>query len=121
MVGGRLYFGTNTSAEAEREMDEISSKLKKYSDAVGEKYIRQLEKDHADDFGYLYVIERLGDTSFLILYLNKNTLLPSVCGVITFFTGNKPYTMDFSVQLCEIPNDVLPVIPKEKINRNTRF
>ena len=109
-----LYYGINISAETERQMNEMSSKLKKYSDAVGEKYISQLEKDHADDFGYLYVIERLGDTQFLIVYLNKNTLLPSVCGIVTFFTGDKPYTTDFSVQLCEIPNDVPPVIPKEK-------
>ena len=82
----------------------------KYSDNIGKRYIEQLEKDHAEEFGYVYMIERLSNVSFQIVYLNKQTLEPSYCAVITYKTGEKPYTSTFSTKLVDIPDNIPPVI-----------
>ena len=107
-LGG--LFGTNATASNEARCSEILAKKEQYKDYEGERFLKQLESDHTAEFGYLYAIERLSDTKFLIVYLNKQTLLPSVCGIVTFYTGSEPYTTDFSVKLCQIPNDVPPVV-----------
>lgn len=107
-LGG--LFGTNATAANETRCREILSQKELYKDDAGERFLKQLESDHSEDFGYVYAIERMSDTKFLIVYLNKRTLLPSVCGIVTFFTGSEPYTTDFSVKLCQIPNDVPPVV-----------
>lgn len=82
----------------------------KYSDNIGIRYIEQLEKDHAEEFGYVYMIERLSNVSFQVIYLNKQTLEPSYCAVITYKTGEKPYTSTFSTKLVNIPDNIPPVI-----------
>lgn len=105
-------FGTNATAANEARCRQILAQKEPYKDDAGERFLKQLESDHSEDFGYIYAIERISDTKFLIVYLNKRTLLPSVCGIVTFFTGSEPYTTDFSVKLCQIPNDVPPVITK---------
>lgn len=107
-LGGLFGINSNTANEARCRV--INSQMDNYKDDAGERYLKQLESDHSDEFGYIYAIERLADTKFLIVYLNKNTLQPSVCGIVTFFTGDKPYTTDFSVKLCKIPDNVPPVI-----------
>lgn len=107
-LGGLL--GTNATAANEARCREILAQQEQYKDDEGERFLKQLESDHAAEFGYVYAIERLSDTKFLIVYLNKQTLLPSVCGIVTFYTGSEPYTTDFSVKLCKIPNNVPPVV-----------
>ena len=82
----------------------------KYSDNNGKRYIEQLEKDHAEEFGYVYMIERLSNVSFQVVYLNEQTLEPSYCAVITYKTGEKPYTSTFSTKLVNIPDNIPPVI-----------
>lgn len=83
---------------------------KKLMDKTGENYIDQLEMDHAADFGYIYMIERLSAVSFRVVYINKKTLEPSHCAVITYRTGDKPYTARFSTKLAPLPHDIPPVI-----------
>lgn len=82
----------------------------RYSDSVGKKYIEQLEKDHAEEFGYVYMIVRLSNVSFQVVYINKETLEPSYCAVITYKTGEKPYTSTFSTKLINIPESIPPII-----------
>lgn len=82
----------------------------KYSDNNGKRYIEQLEKDHAEEFGYVYMIERLSNVSFQVVYLNEQTLEPSYCAVITYKTGEKPYTSTFSTKLVNIPDNIPPVV-----------
>ena len=82
----------------------------RYNDNIGSRYIKQLEKDHADEFGYVYMIERLSNVSFQVVYLNKQTLEPSYCAVITYKTGKKPYTSTFSTKLVNIPDNIPPVV-----------
>ena len=82
----------------------------KYSDSIGQKYIKQLEKDHAEEFGYVYIIERLSNVSFQVVFINEQTLEPSYCAVITYKTGEKPYTSTFSTKLVNIPDNIPPVI-----------
>lgn len=83
------------------------------SDNIGKNYIEQLEKDHADEFGYVYIIERLSNVSFRIVYLNKETLKPSYCAVVTYKTGEEPYTSAFSSKLVAIPDGIPPVVKGE--------
>ena len=82
----------------------------RYNDNIGSRYIKQLEKDHADEFGYVYMIERLSNVSFQVVYLNKQTLEPSYCAVITYKTGKKPYTSMFSTKLINIPDNIPPIV-----------
>ena len=79
-------------------------------DRMGENYIEQLEKDHADEFGYVYMIERLSNVSFRVVYLNKQTLEPSYCAVVTYRTGENPYTAVYSTKLIDMPADIPPVV-----------
>ena len=81
-------------------------------DEDGDNYISQLKKDHAKEFEYVYMIERISNVSFRIIYLNEQTLEPSYCAVITYQTGDKPYTVNFSTKLEKLPKDIPPVIRK---------
>lgn len=94
----------------EYTINSLSQNTKPRWDKTGENYIAQLEKDHTDDFGYVYMIERLSNVSFRVVYLNKQTLKPSYCAVITYRTGEKPYTVKFSTKLVDMPSDIPPVI-----------
>ena len=84
----------------------------KYKDSLGEKYIEQLREDHSDEIGYVYMIERISNVSFRIIYINKESLQPSHCAIVTYRTGNKPYTTMFSVKLInEFPTHIPPATP----------
>ena len=84
----------------------------KYKDSLGEKYIEQLREDHDAEFGYVYMIDRMSNVSFRIIYINKKSLQPSHCAIVTYRTGNKPYTKMFSVKLInEFPTNIPPAIP----------
>ncbi|MDE5849578.1 MAG: hypothetical protein K2H38_05505 [Muribaculaceae bacterium] len=72
-------------------------------------YINQLKLDHENDFGYIYIIERLSNLQFRVIFINKETLLPSVSAIVTFKTGSEPYTSTFSVKLCDVPSDIPPI------------
>ena len=86
---------------------------KDFRDPVGEEYIKQLVKDHERDFGYIYVIERVSNVSFRVVYINSGSLKPSYCALITYKTGTKPFTKDFSAKLINVPVN-LPSIPIEE-------
>lgn len=107
-MGGLL--GTNATRANEARCREIIAQTERYKDDAGERYLKQLEFDHTDDFAYIYAIERLSDISFEIIYLNKTSLQPSVCAIVTFSTGGIPYTSTFTVQLKELPNTVPQII-----------
>ena len=67
---------------------------------------KQLEKDHEYDFGYIYMIERVSNVGFRVVYLNKRTLQPSYCALITYKTSTKPYTKTFSAKLISMPKNI---------------
>ncbi|MDE7426886.1 MAG: hypothetical protein K2M79_03710 [Muribaculaceae bacterium] len=92
-LGGILGFNDN--------LEETLVQKKRYKDDEGERFLQQLELDHEDDFGYIYVIERLSDKQFHITYLNKTTLEPSVSAFVMFSTGKEPYTSTATVQLTQ--------------------
>lgn len=99
-------FGSLSNSGATKTLNKISD----YRDVTGEKFINQLEKDHANEFGYIYSIERMGDKQFRVIYLNKETLKPSICGIVTFENGKEPYTSTYSVMLCDLPHEIPPAI-----------
>lgn len=80
-----------------------------YNDSDGKNYIAQLEKDHDSEFGSVYMIERLSNVSFRIVYLDTQ-LKPSHCAIITYMTGDKPFTQELSGCLVSIPNNLPPLI-----------
>ena len=107
-IGLSAMFGSQLSADA--VASNALNKATDYRDVIGENFLEQLNQDHSDEFGYIYSIERMGDKQFRIVYLNKETLSPSICGIVTFETGDKPYTSTYSVKLCDLPHDIPPVI-----------
>ncbi len=81
----------------------------KYKDTDGENFIEQLRKDHNSDFGYVYIIERLSNVSFKVLYINKK-FKPSYVAIISYSTGKEPYTKKFSIELTDnMPANIPPV------------
>lgn len=101
-------FGSQRSAES--VASKALNKVTDYRDTKGEQFLNQLEIDHSEEFGYIYSIERLSNKQFKIVYLNKATLSPSISAIVTYFTGDKPYTSTFSVELCNTTSQVPPVI-----------
>ena len=59
------------------------------SDEQADKYIEQLESDHAGDFNNIYEVKRVGDKSFTISYFNNN-LKPTFL-IQLDFENNGPY------------------------------
>lgn len=107
-------MGMCITAENKARRQEIRSKSQRYEDDRGERFLKQLESDHAEEFGYIYAIERISDKQFLVVYINKKTLQPSISAIVTFTTGAKPYTSDFSVRLCKTPDNIpLPPIAED--------
>lgn len=98
--------------EKRKQAGKEYQKLKKESDINGNKYIEQLTQDHKNEFGYIYMIDRLSDTSFRVLYLDATTLKPSYCAEVTYSTGKKPYTISYSTRLISMPSNIPPVIPQ---------
>lgn len=88
---------------------ETLKKVNVYNDSDGKKYMEQLEKDHDSEFGSVYMIERLSNVSFRIVYLDTQ-LKPSHCAIITYMTGDKPFTRNLSGRLVSIPNNLPPLI-----------
>ncbi len=102
------YAKVLKSSDKMKKMQEEAKKI----DVVGLRYIEQLEEDHKNDFEYVYQIDRLSDTSFRVVYLNAQTLTPSYCAVVLYYTGDKPYTTKFSTKLVPMPSDIPTVIIK---------
>lgn len=94
-----------------------------YYDRDGESYIEQLTIDHSSEFGYAYIIERLSNLSFRVVYIHKNTLKPTHCAVVTFKTGTDPYTWDYDVKLVNLPSQIpIPIImPEVGLGINPKF
>ena len=92
--------------EIKAGMNELASK---YSDTAGSKYISQLVQDHAQEFGYVYIIERLSNVSFKVVYVNSQTLRPSYSAIITYRTGQKPFSTEYSTRLTENPKTIPPI------------
>ena len=88
---------------------ETLKKVNVYNDSDGKKYMEQLGKDHDSEFGSVYMIERLSNVSFRIVYLDTQ-LKPSHCAIITYMTGDKPFTRNLSGRLVSIPNNLPPLI-----------
>ena len=88
---------------------ETLKKVSVYNDSDGKKYMEQLGKDHDSEFGSVYMIERLSNVSFRIVYLDTQ-LKPSHCAIITYMTGDKPFTRELSGRLVSIPNNLPPLI-----------
>ncbi|MBD5245890.1 MAG: hypothetical protein HDS58_03480 [Barnesiella sp.] len=78
-------------------------------DQRGKLFLKQIRRDFSSQFGFLYEIKRISNTKFRIIYLNGDTLKPSICAIVSYYTGDKPYTTCFSVELTKIPNNIPPV------------
>lgn len=102
------YF-TGNSLSPQQRGQMIDEFQKDYRDTAGENFINQLAKDHENEFGYIYMIERVSDVSFRVIYINSRNLKPSYCALITYRTGTKPFTKDFSVKLINVPTNIPPI------------
>jgi hypothetical protein len=70
-------------------------------DEQADNYIKQLEKDHAEDLKYLYKIERIDNITFKIFYLNDK--LECGCIALMKWFSSKPYECEYEIELlpCE--------------------
>lgn len=84
-------------------------------DTHGENFIKQLEQDHECDLGYIYMIERVSNISFRVVYIDSCSLKPSWCALIIFRTSTKPYTKTFSAELIAMPDNIPPIRDKDGI------
>ena len=98
-----------TGNAGERIADETLTSAGVYIDSDGKNYISQLEKDHSSEFGSVYMIERVSNMSFRIVYLGTK-LRPSHCAIITYKTGDKPFTQELSGCLVSMPDNLPPII-----------
>ena len=71
-----------------------------------EKFLEQIKKDHEDDFAYTYKIERTGDKSFSITFLDDRKSASCVAE-ISFHTSS-PYKVEQKVTVRESPKWKLP-------------
>lgn len=93
--------GSKTVAYLNKVLNKVKGNFREPGNEEGEKFIAQLEQDHADEFGCVYVIERVTNTSFRVVYYNKSTKKASYAALVTFRgVKNKK---DFSVRLTTIP------------------
>ncbi|MBQ8116029.1 MAG: energy transducer TonB [Prevotella sp.] len=79
-----------------------------FFDSKAKDYIKQLETDHSEEFGYVYMIERISNVSFRVVYIHELTLKPSLCAIISYKTGKKPYTIECITTLTTIPSNIPP-------------
>lgn len=86
----------------------IAMQASKYIDSDGQNYLKQLELDHESEFKYIYMIERISNVSFRVVYINDQ-LKPSHCAIITYKTGTKPFTCEYSARLISMPTNIPPV------------
>ena len=107
--GGPMRLFNSVTQEVHRKALE---KVSKYADKDGRNYIDQLRRDHENEFGYIYMIKRVSNTSFHVLYLNSRTLKPSHCAIITYKTGGKPFTCDYSAKLTQLPENIPELVKK---------
>lgn len=109
-IVGSLALEMGAYKEASEVRTNITKHIIESYSKDGKNYIDQLEIDHANEFGYVYMIERLTNVSFRVVFIDYKTLNPSHCAVITYRTGKEPYTTEFSTKLVAMPKDILPVI-----------
>lgn len=79
-----------------------------FFDSKAKDYITQLETDHREEFGYVYMIERISNVSFRVVYIHELTLKPSHCAIISYKTGKEPYTIECITTLTTIPSNIPP-------------
>jgi len=79
-----------------------------FFDSKAKDYIEQLETDHSEEFGYVYMIERISNVSFRVVYIHELTLKPSHCAIISYKTGKEPYTIECITTLTTIPSNIPP-------------
>lgn len=101
-VTGDYLTGRNKSQQY------VAMEASKYIDQDGQNYVKQLELDHESEFEYIYMIERVSNVSFRVVYLN-GLLKPSHCAIVTYKTGAKPFSCEYSAKLIGMPANIPPV------------
>ena len=103
-------YGLRTKgATGKKISDKALGNVNVYRDTDGENYMAQLIRDHKPEFEVIYMIERLSNVSFRIVYLDEE-LKPSHCAILTYKTGDKPFSVELEGRLVEMPNSVPPVV-----------
>ena len=101
-------YATGNNLNPRQRGQLIDAYNKEYRNTEGERFIKQLAEDHKDEFGYIYMIERVSNVGFRVIYINSRNLKPSYCVLVTYKSGKKPYTKDFSVQFVNPPKSIPP-------------
>ena len=101
-VTGDYLTGRNKSQQY------AAMQASKYIDSDGQNYIKQLVLDHESEFKYIYMIERVSNISFRVVYPNDQ-LKPSHCAIVTYKTGKKPFTCEYSARIIGMPANIPPV------------
>ena len=101
-VTGDYLTGRNKSQQY------VAMEASKYIDQDGQNYVKQLELDHESEFEYIYMIERVSNVSFRVVYLN-GLLKPSHCAIVTYKTGAKPFSCEYSAKLIGMSANIPPV------------
>ncbi|MDE7396271.1 MAG: hypothetical protein K2M98_00935, partial [Muribaculum sp.] len=110
VVDNMYPYNNRLQLDYEKGISKGQKRIDEYQDKTAERFLTQIKEDHADEFGYLYIIKRLSTKSFKVVYLNKNTLKPSISAIVQFMTGNKPFTYRLTVKQYNTPQIVPSVI-----------
>ena len=69
--------------------------LLRRSNDTARNFLKQLEKDHADDYSYIYKIERLSNVSFKVHFVTKD--IKPKCDVVITYYQTKPFACDWII------------------------
>ena len=73
--------------QREKAVRGMLSEVYRLQNETAVNFLNQLEKDHADDYNYIYKIERLSNVSFKVHFVTKN-IKPKCDVVITYYQKN---------------------------------
>lgn len=100
--GGFLYKYSNDWQESikgynqrEKAAKEMIIELLRRSNDTARNFLKQLEKDHADDYSYIYKIERLSNVSFKVHFVTKD--IKPKCDVVITYYQTKPFSCDWQI------------------------
>ena len=100
--GGLLYKYSNDWKESikgynqrEKAAKEMIIELLRRSNDTAHNFLKQLENDHADDYSYIYKIERLSNVSFKIHFVTKD--IKPKCDVVITYYQTKPFGCDWII------------------------
>ena len=81
---------------AHQSTKKAANEMMRLINITASNFLNQLEKDHENDYKYLYKIERLGDNSFKLQFVTYD-MKPQYDVYVTYF-GVAPFVCDYAIE-----------------------